>query len=95
MPGVGSREIGPIGAGSNGTDPSTARMMCSGARHGVVHVLGSVPSCIRTAIRGGKERRPICGAAHSRNFLKAQGVRGADSVLDERDNESIVDVRAG
>lgn len=73
-------------------DPS---IRCIGARHGVVHVLGSVSEVTRTAIRGGKERRPICGAVHSRKFLKAQGVRAADSVLDERDNESIVDARAG
>jgi hypothetical protein len=37
----------------------------------------------------------MCAAVHSRNFLKAQGVRGADSALDERDNQSVVSARSG
>jgi len=57
-------------------DPWTTHIRCSGARHGVVHVLGSVSEVIRTAIRGGIERRPTRRSAHLRNSLQAQGVHG-------------------
>jgi len=39
-------------------DPSQAHLLRSGARHGVVHVLGSASALFGNPVTGGTERRP-------------------------------------
>jgi hypothetical protein len=59
-------------------DPSAARVLCSGARHGVVHVLGSVSTLIGTADTGGTRRRPVDRPSALRNRMRAEHVAGDD-----------------
>jgi hypothetical protein len=55
----------------------------SGARHGVVHVLGSVSTLIGTPDMGGRERRPIDSAATSCNSVPAEHIAARTSVADD------------
>jgi hypothetical protein len=76
-------------------DPERPSGRIAGPEAGSFHVLGSGSALIGIAVRGGRERRPICRAARSRNFLQAQALVARTGAEDERDNESIVDARAG
>jgi hypothetical protein len=57
-------------------DPSTARVPRSGARNGVVHVLGSLSTLIGTTEQGGTERRPVDDTSTMRNSIRAEHVAG-------------------
>jgi hypothetical protein len=62
-------------------DPAAIAEPGSGARHGVVHVLGSVPALIGTADAGGTERRPVDRTSTVRNIMRAEHVAGVDVAL--------------
>ena len=65
-------------------DPSGAHVPCSGVRHGVVHVLGSVSALIGPPVKGGTEGRPIWQALRWRKSLQTErfprDLRAHDSV---------------
>jgi hypothetical protein len=62
---------------------------------GVVHVLGSIPMLVGTAVRGGIKRRPICRAARARKFLQPANLLATGVSEDQRRSESIIYMQPG
>src|SRR5213080_674790 len=82
----------PVTGTQDVNDPGAPIGRCHQAGGGVVHVLGSIPVLVGTAVRGGIKRRPVRRAADARKFLQpaslATRTASADRLRSERSSMS-------